>query len=98
MKTIVLFTSNTGFTKQYANWLANDLSCPWIDLSKTKWVDLDEYDMIAFGSWLMAGKIKKRQTTQIASQAVSREKLDRFLRRKDSPRSDRFQIFDPPKL
>lgn len=59
MKTIVLFTSNTGFTKQYANWLANDLSCPWIDLSKTKWVDLDEYDMIAFGSWLMAGKIKK---------------------------------------
>ncbi len=34
MKTIVLFTSNTGFTKQYANWLVNDLSCPWIDLSK----------------------------------------------------------------
>ncbi|WP_304748699.1 hypothetical protein [Dubosiella newyorkensis] len=36
MKTIVLFTSNTGFTKQYANWLVNDLSCPWIDLSKKK--------------------------------------------------------------
>ncbi|WP_286209617.1 flavodoxin domain-containing protein [Dubosiella newyorkensis] len=59
MKTIVLFTSNTGFTKQYANWLVNDLSCPWIDLSKKKRVDLDEYDTIVFGSWLMAGKIKK---------------------------------------
>lgn len=73
MKTIVLFTSNTGFTKQYANWLVNDLSCPWIDLSKKKRVDLDEYDTIVFGSWLMAGKIKKANNLNRFSSSIKRK-------------------------
>lgn len=98
MKTIVLFTSNTGFTKQYANWLVNDLSCPWIDLSKTIRVDLDEYDTIVFGSWLMAGKIKKGKQLKSLLKQYQEKNWIVFLRRKDSPRSDRFQIFDPSKL
>ena len=60
MKTIIIYSSQTGFTKRYAEWLAEELGADIITLSEAK-KQKDEYfdaaDAIVYGGWIMAGKI-----------------------------------------
>jgi hypothetical protein len=56
MKTIVVYESNTGFTKQYAEWIAQELSCEAFPL-KTAGSALREAERVIFGGWVMANKI-----------------------------------------
>lgn len=58
MKAIVIYKSNTGFTKKYAEWIAETLSCKTIPIEKAKTKDLNHYDTLIFGGWLFAGKIQ----------------------------------------
>jgi menaquinone-dependent protoporphyrinogen IX oxidase len=58
MKIIVIYNSKTGFTKKYADWIAEELSCsvlPYGDLSKT---DVNADDIVIFGSRVHVGKIE----------------------------------------
>lgn len=55
MKTIVTYTSKTGFTKQYAQWIAQEIGCDTIPQDKCK--DLSEYDFVIHGGWIMGGMI-----------------------------------------
>ena len=59
MKAIVIYNSQTGFTKKYAKWIADDCACECVDIKKASKTNLFEYDAIVFGSWCMAGRIKK---------------------------------------
>lgn len=59
MKTIVIYNSQTGFTKQYAQWIAQELQCDSISLQRINEIALSEFDTIIFGSWCHAGRIKK---------------------------------------
>ena len=59
MKTIVSYNSQTGFTKQYAQWIAQELQCDSISLQRINEIALSEFDTIIFGSWCHAGRIKK---------------------------------------
>lgn len=59
MKSIVIFHSQTGFTKRYAGWIAQAVSADCVDLSEAKKTDLDSYDAVIFGSWACAGGISK---------------------------------------
>ena len=59
MKTIVIYNSQTGFTKRYAQWIAQKASADCVELSVAKKTDLDSYDAIAFGGWAVAGSISK---------------------------------------
>ena len=57
MKIIVVYSSKTGFTKKYAEWIAEELSyniLPYKDFSKEV---MEENDVIVFGSRIHAGKI-----------------------------------------
>lgn len=58
MKTIVIYNSKTGFTKRYAEWIAEAAGADCFPLSEIKKRDLTEYDAIVFGSWACAGSIK----------------------------------------
>lgn len=58
MKIIIIYKSETGFTKQYAIFIQEKLQCQCIDLKDIKKVNLDEYDLIVFGGSMMAGMIK----------------------------------------
>lgn len=53
-KTAVIYNSQTGFTKRYAEWIAD---C--FELSDAKKRDFDGYDAIVFGGWAHAGSITK---------------------------------------
>lgn len=59
MKTAVIYNSQTGFTKRYAEWIAEAAGADCLELSAAKGKSLDAYDAIVFGGWAHAGSISK---------------------------------------
>lgn len=57
LKTIVIYQSSTGFTKQYAQWIAEELSCEAIELAKVTGKLIEDNDRIIFGGWIMGNMI-----------------------------------------
>ena len=59
MKTLIVYYSKTGFTKRYAEWLAQALNCDCVRYEERGRVDVNAYDVLIFGSWCHAGRILK---------------------------------------
>ncbi len=59
MKTVVIYNSKTGFTKRYAQWIAEASGADCLELSAAKKKDLALYEAIVFGGWACAGTISK---------------------------------------
>lgn len=64
-KVVVVYRSGSGYTKNYATWLSEELQCDLLPGKSTKVSDLLEYDTIIYGGGLYAigingfGLIKK---------------------------------------
>lgn len=58
MQSIVLYVSQVGSTKKYAEDIAKTISAEVMPLKKFKWKNLSNYSLIIFGGWVMGGKIK----------------------------------------
>ena len=56
-KSIVIYTSKRGSTKQYAEWIAEDLGCEAVTLADAKELDLYSYDCIIYGGWIRGSGI-----------------------------------------
>ena len=54
MSTIVIYKTKYGSTKQYAEWIAEDLGCEAVDAKNVKVDDLLAYDTIIYGCGLYA--------------------------------------------
>ncbi|MBR6967103.1 MAG: flavodoxin [Ruminococcus sp.] len=62
METIVVYSSQTGFTKKYAHWLAKALEGNAMPLEKAlKKTDdfFEPFDAIIYGGWAVSGKVNK---------------------------------------
>lgn len=59
MKTVVIYNSQTGFTKRYAQWIAEAAGADCLELASAKKKSMDEYEAIVFGGWACAGSISK---------------------------------------
>lgn len=59
MKTAVIYNSQTGFTKRYAEWIAEATDADCFELSEAKKKNLSVYGAIVFGGWACAGSISK---------------------------------------
>lgn len=59
MKTVVIYNSQTGFTKRYAQWIAEAAGADCLELSKAKKKNLAAYEAIIYGGWACAGNISK---------------------------------------
>ena len=62
MKTLVVYTSQTGFTKKYAKWLSDEMEADMYDLKDVQKKDdsfYSEYGAIVYAGWAMASKIVK---------------------------------------
>ncbi len=60
MKILVIYTSQTGFTKKYAEWISTKLNADILTIqeAKKKKMDFyDKYDAIIYGGWVMAGSV-----------------------------------------
>ena len=59
MKTIVIYYSQTGFTKRYAQWIAEAAGADCLELGAAKKKDFTAYEAIIFGGWACGGRISK---------------------------------------
>ncbi len=62
MKTLVVYTSQTGFTRRYAEWVAERMRADIFDLKDVQKKDIEYfkgYDAIVYAGWCMAGKVVK---------------------------------------
>lgn len=59
MKTVVIYNSQTGFTKRYAQWIAEATGADCLELSVVKKESMAAYEAIIFGGWACAGGISK---------------------------------------
>ena len=62
MKTLVVYTSQTGFTKKYAKWLSDEMEADMYDLKDVQKKDdsfYSESGAIVYAGWAMASKIVK---------------------------------------
>lgn len=57
MKKIVIYNSKTGFTKQYAGWIAKELECEAIRSEEITKESLKPYHTIVYGGGITAGQI-----------------------------------------
>ena len=57
MKTIVVFKSNTGFTKRYGEWIAQELGCDAVSLKDVSAEKLRNFELVIYGGGFMAGSI-----------------------------------------
>lgn len=59
MNAIVIYNSQTGFTKRYAEWIAEATGADCLELSAAKKKNLTTYEAIIFGGWACMGSISK---------------------------------------
>lgn len=57
MRIIVTYQSKTGFTKKYAEWIAQELSCESMELAKVSADQVAGYDLVIHGGWIMGGMV-----------------------------------------
>ena len=57
MKILVTYKSKTGFTKKYAEWIAEELSCEAKDIKTITPKNVAEYDLVIHGGWILGGII-----------------------------------------
>ncbi len=58
MNIAIVYCSQTGHTKKYADWLAEDLKCKAVPYAERNTVDLGSLDALVFCSWFHAASIK----------------------------------------
>ena len=56
-KIAVVYRSKTGYTKEYATWLSQDLQCDLLEENKIKISDLLKFDTIIYGGGVYASTI-----------------------------------------
>ena len=62
MKTLIVYTSQTGFTKRYAEWIAEKSQADLLNLKDVLKKNISffaEYDTVIYAGWCMAGKVVK---------------------------------------
>lgn len=57
MKTIVIYSSETGFTQRYAQWIAETLGCEAVSWKEIAQEKIKEYDRVIYGGSLVAAHI-----------------------------------------
>lgn len=57
MKTLVFYSSKTGFVKKYSEWIAEELHADILPLNKVDFATIRSYDTVIYGGGLYAGGI-----------------------------------------
>lgn len=57
MSYIVIYQSSTGFTKRYAEWIAEELHCRAVSVKEMTEGDIAGSDTVIFGGWIMGNSI-----------------------------------------
>ena len=75
-RSLVIYTSRRGSTKQYAEWIAEELGSDIVTFEESKKMDLRQYDLVIYGGWIRGSGIvnfdvfKKRLTRDILDKMI----------------------------
>ena len=59
MKSVLLvYKTETGFTKKYVDWIAEAITCTAIPLDHINNIRIDDYEIIVYGAGIHAGRIQ----------------------------------------
>lgn len=58
-KVVIIYTSETGMTKQYAEWISHELNSSCLVLEELTTEDLLHADLIVFGAGIRGGRMRK---------------------------------------
>lgn len=56
-KILIIYKSNTGFTKRYANWISERVSCEKISFEEMDSFDMKNHNIIIYGGGMHASRI-----------------------------------------
>lgn len=59
MKTLVIYESKYGSTEKYASEIARRVGADIFPFKKFKWKNIDQYEIVVFGSYIRGGNINK---------------------------------------
>ena len=75
MKGIIIYKGKYGATKQYAQWLGEELNLPVVTTGELKTEDLLPYDFIIIGSSVYIGKLQISQWLNNNPDSIRRKKI-----------------------
>lgn len=75
---VVVYKSVTGFTEQYARWIAEALACDIKEISKVNEAILAQYDTVIYGGGLYAGGVSGMKKLIKLYPAISDKELILF--------------------
>ncbi len=75
MKVLILYSSKTGFSKRYAQWLAESLNCQAIPFKERKSVNGHDYEKIILFGGLYAGQMSGLKWLKSKLPALSGKRL-----------------------
>lgn len=58
MKPLIVYSSSTGFTKQYVDWMCESIECDVVSIRELRYDSFDNRSIVMFASWMHAGKLK----------------------------------------
>lgn len=91
MKTIVVYKSKYGYTKKYAQWLAESLDCGVKE--NVSLADVMGYDTIIYGGGIYAGRINGAKLITKNLEKLSGKKLALFAVGSNVGRSEELEAF-----
>lgn len=91
MKTIVVYKSKYGYTKKYAQWLAESLDCGIKENASL--ADVMGYDTIIYGGGIYAGRINGAKLITKNLEKLSGKKLALFAVGSNVGRSEELEAF-----
>lgn len=91
MKTIVVYKSKYGYTKKYAQWLAESLDCSIKE--NVSLADVMGYDTIIYGGGIYAGRINGAKLITKNLEKLSGKKLALFAVGSNVGRSEELEAF-----
>lgn len=91
MKTIVVYKSKYGYTKKYAQWLAESLGC---DIKENAFLaDIMGYDTIIYGGGIYAGRINGAKLITKNLEKLSGKKIVMFAVGSNPGRPEELEAF-----
>lgn len=59
MKPLIVYSSSTGFTKRYVDWICEVVDCDVVTIRDLRYDDFDNREHVVLASWLRAGKLNE---------------------------------------
>lgn len=73
--TLIIYKSNTGFTKKYVDWITDAVTCQTITIDLINSVDINNFNIIIYGAGIKAGHIQglkefKKKVSDLSSKRI----------------------------